>query len=350
MHLFPPGMEEFFMEKTISLNVGESKTGKLVATAVSNGLGIIAFLFLFGPLVSSVLSNGTEGLLSMVGLFSGEGVFSVGFLFSFLFLLASIGFGIGGYFKKDLGTVSMILYFLTACFFICVPSFYDYALSLKGLAEGAVVSGYGWALIVVIVLCFIAGFGELIIENKIDPLSISEISEMAVLIGLAVVLDIYVSIDIGPTGGSLNFCIIPLYLIALRSGPAKGFVAGGIVFGFLTCLTDGYGFYFFPFDYLIGWGSIGIIGFFHKWIFDNKGSGYTLTAIIAISLSALLSTLVRMLGSSVSSIIFYGYTFWEAMAYNATYCLPTMVLGIVVVLALYLPLKTVNNMYKVRRN
>ena len=42
------------------------------------------------------------------------------------------------------------------------------------------------------------------------------------------------------------------------------------IFGLVTCLTDGYGFYTYPFDYLIGFGSIAVFGFFSRL---NEGEG-----------------------------------------------------------------------------
>ena len=46
--------------------------------------------------------------------------------------------------------------------------------------------------------------------------------------------------------GSINFQMLPLMIIALRRGPAHGFIAGGIVYGLISCLKDGYGFLHLP--------------------------------------------------------------------------------------------------------
>ena len=318
---------------------------------LGTAFGLVALAFLFGPLFQSYGSNGAMMDISLISLLGGGAYFSLGFLFTLILLLLGLFFSSLGFKKKEFSTIGMILYFVAACFLIASPSFYDYVLLQNGLnADGVAVSAYGLSLIVSAVFIFLAAFGDLISVNRLDPLSIGEIGEMAVLVALAVVLDIYVSIDIGPTGGSFNFCIIPLYVIALRSGPAKGFIAGGIVFGFITCLTDGYGLYYYPFDYLIGWGSIGIIGFFRKFIFDEESDRYNPLSLLMLSLALLLSTLIRMIGGTVSSIVFYGFTFYEGMAYNATYCLPTMALGFVVMVALYKPLSRLNRFYALKRS
>ena len=128
-----------------------------------------------------------------------------------------------------------------------------------------------------------------------------------------------IKIPVGPTGGSINFQMLPLMIIALRHGPQHGFIAGGIIYGLLTCLTDGYGFACYPFDYLIGFGSVAVMGFFRKFIFAKEQNNYNVKGILFILLAGALSTAVRYIGSNVSSIVVYGYTLEAALAYNAFY-------------------------------
>lgn len=331
------------MGNGLSIDIRDNPKAKrylIIGIAV---LGLIGFLFLLAPQFASLDSQGNAAILSLFNLFSGPAAFSIAFAFVILFVLGGIAMSLAGYKRENIGFFAMLAYFLAACLLICLPSFYDYALGIDGTYS------YSWGLIVSAALLFACGLGEMIYLNKIDPLSIGEMAEMAVLVAMAVVLDMYVSFDIGATGGSVNFAIIPLYVIALRSGPAKGFIAGGLIFGFITCLTDGYGFYFFPFDYLLGWGSIAIIGCFRKWIFRDGAETYDLAGIACLSGAVLLSTLVRMIAGSVSSIVYYGYTFSAAFAYNAAYCLPTAVLGLVVMIVLFPALKRVNDLFKAKR-
>ena len=81
-------------------------------------------------------------------------------------------------------------------------------------------------------------------------------------------------IRIGATGGSINLAMLPLLIISLRHGPFKGFIGGGIIFGFITCLIDGYGLITYPLEYFLAFGIVGILGFFshfiHKSMEENK--------------------------------------------------------------------------------
>ena len=147
--------------------------------------------------------------------------------------------------------------------------------------------------------------------------TVRQIVEEGMLISLAFVLN-FIKIPVGPTGGSINFQMLPLMIIALRHGPQHGFVAGGIIYGLLTCLTDGYGFACYPFDYLIGFGSVAVMGFFRKFIFAEEQKTYNVKGIIFIFVAGLLSTLVRYIGSNVSSIVVYGYSLKAALEYNAS--------------------------------
>ena len=93
--------------------------------------------------------------------------------------------------------------------------------------------------------------------------TIRDIAEDGILIAAAFGLN-FIKIPVGPTGGSINLQMLPLMIIALRRGPFHGLVSGGIVYGLLTCLTDGYGFACYPFDYLIGRG-FGLLPPIHPW-------------------------------------------------------------------------------------
>ena len=71
-------------------------------------------------------------------------------------------------------------------------------------------------------------------------------------------------------GGSINLQMLPLMIIALRRGPVTGFVCGGIIYGLFSILADGYPFATYPFDYVIGFGSVGIMGLFNSLIFPKE--------------------------------------------------------------------------------
>ena len=74
-------------------------------------------------------------------------------------------------------------------------------------------------------------------KKSVFGFSVRDIAEIAILVALALGLD-KLKISVGATGGSVNFAMFPLFVIALRHGPFKGFIAGGIVYGLISCLLD----------------------------------------------------------------------------------------------------------------
>ena len=176
-----------------------------------------------------------------------------------------------------------------------------------------------------------------------------QIVEEGVLISLAFVLN-FIKIPVGATGGSINFQMLPLMLIALRHGPQHGFIAGGIIYGLLTCLTDGYGFACYPFDYLIGFGSVAVMGFFRSFIFSKDQTTYNFKGLLFIFISGTLATLIRYIGSNVSSIVVYGYTLKAALAYNAFYIPLSGLVATVALMLMYGPLLKVNASHPVEKD
>ena len=118
-----------------------------------------------------------------------------------------------------------------------------------------------WSLACSILFIMLAAGSTLFVNKNLFKLSTHAIAEDGVLIALAFVLN-FVKVPLAAAGGSVNLQLLPLFIIALRRGPLHGLVASGVVYGLLTCLTDGYGLITFPFDYLIGFGSAGFVGIF----------------------------------------------------------------------------------------
>lgn len=140
-------------------------------------------------------------------------------------------------------------------------------------------------------------------------------------------------------------------LIALRRGPASGLICGGLLYGLLTCLTDGYGFATFPFDYLIGFGSVAVVGFarpiaFSRRCLEAPNNAKNLAfGEIALLCGGILSTVVRFAGSTASSMVVYGYTFEAAAAYNAVYIPVSGVCAVVPLMLLYPALLRLERLY-----
>ena len=172
-------------------------------------------------------------------------------------------------------------------------------------------------------------------------------SEIAVLSALAIVLQ-FINIKIGATGGSINLGLIPLFVIALRKGPTKAFIASAFIYGLITCITDGYGFNTYPFDYLIGFGGCAVLGFFKRLCIADNEKGYSKMGFLYIALGVIGASVIRFIGSSVSSMVNYGYTLVAAAAYNYIYVFVTGAVSLVAIEVLFIPLAKINKLFPVK--
>ena len=263
-------------------------------------------------------------------------------------------------YNKDFMTAAGILFLLAVCMFILSKEFFNG--DAESVEKTAKIVGleydeatqyfyyslhdtqFSWGATLGVAFCTIA-FAFTTLSNQSS--TTKQIAEEGVLLSLAFVLNL-IKIPVGATGGSINFQMLPLMIIALRHGPAHGFIAGGIVYGLLTCLTDGYGFACYPFDYLIGFGSVAVMGFFRKLIFSENQEGYNIKGLLFIFIGGLLSTLVRFIGSNVSSIVVYEYTLKDALIYNSFYIPLSGLIATVAFMGLYAPLIRINKLYPVK--
>ena len=247
--------------------------------------------------------------------------------------------------KKNFATLTSLSFIIAACLlFLSREFFNDNASVIANYNDASI--GYGASLSIIFLA--IGALFALIFDYSKNEFTIRDIAEDGILIALAFGLN-FVKIPLGSSGGSANFQMLPLMIIALRHGPAHGLIAAGLIYGLLTCLTDGYGFATYPFDYLIGFGSVAIMGFFSKLILVPGQKGYTLKGELHLLLAGFLSTLVRFVGSSASSMVVYGYSFSAAIAYNAVYISVSGALAIAILMALYGPLCQINSLFPVSR-
>ena len=200
-----------------------------------------------------------------------------------------------------------------------------------------------------IVAFFIAGLAALSIAANRVSITAVDITEIGVLIAMALVLNFVKIVQLGESGGSVNFQMLPLMILALRKGPLKGFIGAGITYGLISCLTDGYGIATFPFDYLLGMGSVCILGFFQPLIFGKDQNGYNFKGILFIVIGGILSTVLRFVGGCTSSMIIYGYDIKAAMAYNVLYVFISGAVAIVALAAIYGPMIMVNKRFPVEK-
>ncbi len=335
----PPSLEDFFMEFV-------KKFKKELILAVLLTL-MVTFIFL--PYV-------TYSESSELGIFA---IFAHGFdwmavlMFTpFILTILSIVFGVYNHNVKQFGPLAIFFGLIAFVLFVFSPSFYA---SLIGVEESEVTMSIGIILLSVLTLGF--SFCTYLDMDKTEfgKISVYEMVEISLFVAIAIVLDMFAQIDIGATGGSIGFAMFPLMVITLRHGPIKGFIASGIIFGFITCLTDGYGFVYFPFDYLLGFGSIGLLGLFNPLIMKVKENPKSKTleffkGVLFMVVGVLIVCLARMLASSISSMVFYGYSFGAAMLYQLTYVPGACGASLVVLILLYKPLLIINKRYQIKKN
>ena len=199
-------------------------------------------------------------------------------------------------------------------------------------------------------LCVIGAVVSFSASMEENRMSVRDLTEIAMLCASAIVLDVVFHFipNIPGQVGSVSVALVPLYFLALRHGPARGFLAASIIYGLLTCMTDGYGLYLYPLDYFVGYSGVAVIGFFRSFILGNGQKTYSVKAIIFIVLGVLIGSVVRLVGSGLSSIVNYGYTLSAAIVCNL-YIFISGGASIVVILALYKPFLQINQRFPVRQ-
>ena len=149
--------------------------------------------------------------------------------------------------------------------------------------------------------------------------NVHDIVEIAMFVSIALILDNFLKIPLGASGGSINLSLLPLVFLALRQGWFKGFVAGAILFGFTSCLIDGYGLITYPLEYFVTFGSVAFVGVFSTFITKlctNKR--YVLSSLIVIG-CLLAFSIIRLFAATIDSVLIYQYTFEAALIYNLSY-------------------------------
>lgn len=185
-------------------------------------------------------------------------------------------------------------------------------------------------------------------NEKKSFLSVREMVEMALLVSLAIVLDLDgLKISLGANGGSIGFTMLPLFILAYRHGFIKSLIGVGVVYGVVTNLLDGWGFIYYPFDYFVAYGcSISVASLFIKYILRKKDSKTSyLVNYGFLTLSVLVAGVIRVIGHTISSMVFYEYTLDAALAYNIPYVGPSILICLIVLYMLYPTLLLLNKMF-----
>ena len=252
---------------------------------------------------------------------------------------------------KFFATGAMIIFLLVAVSAIVSDDLYGDAIKYFYRIKYEVkysfdVTDLSFSFFIIIICYFVAFILSFIASFRHYEFSVKDITEMGVMIAAAIGLN-FIKIMPMPTGGSVNLQMLPLFFLALRRGPLKGFVGGGIVYGLITCLTDGWGFASYPLDYLLGFGSIAVIGFFSPYILVPGEKNYTVKGELLLLLAGVIATTVRFIAGTVSSMVIYGYELVPAMAYNSLYVYVSGALSLAILMALLGPIRRINARFPV---
>lgn len=303
---------------------------------------IIGFTLSFFNLVSF---ETTEDLVEEVlgtSMFFGE--YFNGFILCIFILnvVSLIMIPISLFFKKYIKGITPLLILVVVAGLFLIPNFLNSPGMIGEEFNFEYTTTFIFAAVFEILSCLLL-FGA---EGKTDVFSVKSMTEIAVLVALALGLN-YLKIPLGATGGSINLQIVPLFVIALRYGPAKTFIASGLVYGLLSCVLDGYGLFTFPMEYMIAFGSVMIVSIFRKFIMGKDH--FTWYGLLILSGLIIGQTLIRWFAASIDSYVFYlAYldtpTFGAALIYNAIYVLPTGAINVAVLIVLYIkPLFMINS-------
>lgn len=186
--------------------------------------------------------------------------------------------------------------------------------------------------------------------------SIQEIAETSILIALAVVLDKYAKIPIQANGGSISFSAVPLFIIGMRYGGFKCFIASSLIFGLISCLVDGYGIQTFPFDYFVALSGYGFVGYFFglakkQYEKSTKKNGkrqfvYYLFALLVAGFPVMIT---RYVGHMISGAILYQpITFLDNFIYQSTYVPASVWVSIGASIFLLEPILLINRVFPVK--
>ena len=185
-------------------------------------------------------------------------------------------------------------------------------------------------------------------NNSKTAKNLRALCESAVLVALSVVLTLLrfppFNIDLWGNGGSIDFVMVPLVVLAWRRG-AGWAIPAGLAFGFLKCLISGgigWGVLSVLLDYVLAYGAVGVAGFF-----KNKKNGLLLGAVVGSLARFIVHFIsgvtiwriavgdeVSLFGMSFDSSASYIYSF----LYNGGYMLGNFIFCLAVVLLLKKPL------------
>ncbi len=179
-------------------------------------------------------------------------------------------------------------------------------------------------------------------ENLKKP--IYKICECAILVAFAAAIS-FIEIKIGVLGGSIDFVMIPLFILCYRHGIKYGLISC-FAFGLLYCLVGGkfgYGLPSVLLDYVLAYTALGVAGIFKRRpaflelsVLVGCFARYCVHFISGITLYA-ITTATEVGGIVTSNAIVY------SLIYNTLYMLPNTVIAVVGMSLLRITLKKLDN-------
>lgn len=240
--------------------------------------------------------------------------------------------------------ISFLLLTICGILILFEPSFYCHL-------NQEIEATKSFIMILYAIILFICSFVLMVISIIKEELKIRDIIELGMLVAFAVILDLPgLKIRLGTTGGSIGFTMVPLIILSFRMGPIKGFLGCGIIYGLITCITDGWGFVYFPFDYLLAYGSICLVGLFSKFVLPNNSKKFEIKGVLMLILSILIVIFTRLFFHIISGMVVLETDFMGSLIYNAP---PVLISGgacVVVMVLLYKPLLNVNFLFNKDKN
>ncbi|MDR1697324.1 MAG: energy-coupled thiamine transporter ThiT [Erysipelotrichaceae bacterium] len=299
-------------------------------------LKVVASILIIGAFLIYLLSSfGT--IIGYQMLFYYEGYFNILGLLSIILAVSSMAML---YFKKQsLIDLALFLGIMSLVLLLIIPS------SLMHVIDGDVNNpplGVGYYLALSFYLLALLLVANVALNLK--RFTIKDISELAILVALAVILD-FVKIRLLPNGGSISLEMLPLFLIALRHSFIKTFIACGLIYGFISSSISGYGLAYYPFDYLLAFGAIAVLSLFRHLVSRNNRGTYRLSSMCWLALGVILAVLLRFIAATISGMIYWETGFIDSMLYN-TPSLASGALCVVVLLVAFPLLIKINRRFK----
>ena len=174
-----------------------------------------------------------------------------------------------------------------------------------------------------------------------QSLRVKKISEMAVFISLALVIEVIMQpLFQMPQGGSVTVAMVPIVIISYRHGFFSG-VISGFAFGMLNFVFGGafWGWWSLFVDYQLAFAAFGLSALIFKIKRDS---------LVFFILGIVVAGTGRFMAHYLSGLLLFGsfapegvHPAWYSFTYNIAYMGPTIVLSAIIGAWIWIRLKSV---------